>query len=85
MVSFQLKPKDDIQPSVHPTVHCWTPTSDLYMGCEEGYFLKIGADTFKAVIVSQKYSADAKGRKLFQRLSQAFSCPFWDFSIVHRE
>ena len=81
-MSFQLKPKDDTQPSVHPTVHCWTPTSDLYMGCEEGYFLKIGADTFKAAIVSQKYSADAKGRRLFQRLFQAFLYSVWDYSTI---
>uniref|UniRef100_A0ABM5G1Z5 Cilia- and flagella-associated protein 43 n=1 Tax=Pogona vitticeps TaxID=103695 RepID=A0ABM5G1Z5_9SAUR len=69
-----FRPKDDTQPSVHPTVHCWTPTSDLYMGCEEGYFLKIGADTFKAAIVSQKYSADAKAKKraTFRSLSRSF-------------
>ncbi|XP_053162414.1 cilia- and flagella-associated protein 43 isoform X2 [Hemicordylus capensis] len=58
-----FRPKDDIQPFVHPTVHCWSPTSDLYMGCEEGYFLKIGADTFKAAIVHQKLSPDAKAKK----------------------
>ncbi|KAL8187387.1 UNVERIFIED_CONTAM: hypothetical protein K2H54_047783 [Gekko kuhli] len=58
-----FKPKDDTQPTVHPTVHCWTPTSDLYMGSEEGYFLKIGADTFKAVAVHQKLSPDAKAKR----------------------
>nr|XP_056705780.1 cilia- and flagella-associated protein 43 [Euleptes europaea] len=57
-----FKPKDDTQPTVHPTVHCWTPTSDLYMGCEEGYFLKVGADTFKASTVHQKLSPDAKAK-----------------------
>ncbi|XP_061492058.1 cilia- and flagella-associated protein 43 [Rhineura floridana] len=67
-----FKPKDDIQPCVHPTVHCWTPTSDLYMGCEEGYFFKIGADTFKAVIIHQKLSPDAKAKKraTFRSISQ---------------
>ncbi|XP_048362773.1 cilia- and flagella-associated protein 43 isoform X2 [Sphaerodactylus townsendi] len=66
-----FKPKDDTQPTVHPTVHCWTPTSDLYMGCEEGYFLKIGADTFKAITVHQKLSPDAKAklRATFRSLS----------------
>ncbi|KAM6443389.1 cilia- and flagella-associated protein 43 [Liasis olivaceus] len=58
-----FKPKDDIQPCVRPTVHCWTPDSDLYMGCEEGYFLKIGADTFKAVVLTQNLSPDAKAQK----------------------
>ncbi|XP_077205761.1 cilia- and flagella-associated protein 43 isoform X2 [Paroedura picta] len=58
-----FKPKDDTQPTVHPTAHCWTPTSDLYMGSEEGYFLKIGADTFKAITVYQKLSPDAKAKR----------------------
>ncbi|KAH0623768.1 hypothetical protein JD844_006884 [Phrynosoma platyrhinos] len=68
-----FRPKDDIQPCVHPTVHCWTPASELYMGCEEGYFLKIGADTFKAVLVNPKSSTDtkAKRRATFRSLSQA--------------
>ncbi|XP_062989315.1 cilia- and flagella-associated protein 43 [Elgaria multicarinata webbii] len=68
-----FKPKDDIQPCVHPTVHCWTPTSDLYMGCEEGYLLKIPADTFKTVTVNQKLSPDAKAKKraTFRSLSHS--------------
>uniref|UniRef100_A0A670XYP4 Cilia- and flagella-associated protein 43 n=1 Tax=Pseudonaja textilis TaxID=8673 RepID=A0A670XYP4_PSETE len=53
-----FKPKDDIQPCVHPTVHCWTPDSELYLGCEEGYFLKIGADTYRAGLLTQKLSPD---------------------------
>uniref|UniRef100_A0A8D2IPN9 Cilia- and flagella-associated protein 43 n=1 Tax=Varanus komodoensis TaxID=61221 RepID=A0A8D2IPN9_VARKO len=69
-----FKPKDDIQPCVHPTVHCWTPTSDLYMGCEEGYFLKIGADTFKAVIVNQKLSPDAKGKNQIEAKDGCVRC-----------
>ncbi|KAG8135658.1 hypothetical protein E2320_008671 [Naja naja] len=56
-----FKPKDDIQPCVHPTVHCWTPDSELYLGCEEGYFLKIGADTYRAGLLTQKLSPDAIG------------------------
>ncbi|XP_075791642.1 cilia- and flagella-associated protein 43 isoform X2 [Pelodiscus sinensis] len=43
-----FRPKDDIQPSVHPTVHCWTATSDLYMGCEEGHFLAANVESLKA-------------------------------------
>uniref|UniRef100_A0A8C6XW02 Cilia- and flagella-associated protein 43 n=1 Tax=Naja naja TaxID=35670 RepID=A0A8C6XW02_NAJNA len=60
-----FKPKDDIQPCVHPTVHCWTPDSELYLGCEEGYFLKIGADTYRAGLLTQKLSPDAIGEKHF--------------------
>ncbi|XP_013915005.1 PREDICTED: cilia- and flagella-associated protein 43 [Thamnophis sirtalis] len=56
-----FKPKDDIQPCIHPTVHCWTPDSELYLGCEEGYFLKIGADTYRAALLTQKLSPDAIG------------------------
>lgn len=63
-----MKPKDDTQPTVHPTVHCWTPTSDLYVGSEEGFFLKIGADTFKAIIVYQTPSPDTKGEKELQAM-----------------
>ncbi|XP_026560498.1 cilia- and flagella-associated protein 43 [Pseudonaja textilis] len=58
-----FKPKDDIQPCVHPTVHCWTPDSELYLGCEEGYFLKIGADTYRAGLLTQKLSPDAIAQK----------------------
>ncbi|XP_053245250.1 cilia- and flagella-associated protein 43 [Podarcis raffonei] len=68
-----FKPKDDIQPYVHPTSHCWTQISDLYMGCEEGYCLKIGADTFKATVIHQKLSPDAKAKKkaTFRSVSQS--------------
>uniref|UniRef100_A0A670I0J7 Cilia- and flagella-associated protein 43 n=1 Tax=Podarcis muralis TaxID=64176 RepID=A0A670I0J7_PODMU len=58
-----FKPKDDIQPYVHPTSHCWTQISDLYMGCEEGYCLKIGADTFKATVIHQ--NANPSGYRRF--------------------
>uniref|UniRef100_A0A8C3IIN2 Cilia- and flagella-associated protein 43 n=1 Tax=Chrysemys picta bellii TaxID=8478 RepID=A0A8C3IIN2_CHRPI len=58
-----FRPKDDIQPSVHPTVHCWTATSDLYMGCEEGHFLAINVETLKASLLYYKPSQDAKGNK----------------------
>uniref|UniRef100_A0A452IXL4 Cilia- and flagella-associated protein 43 n=1 Tax=Gopherus agassizii TaxID=38772 RepID=A0A452IXL4_9SAUR len=53
-----FRPKDDIQPSVHPTVHCWTATSDLYMGCEEGHFLAINAETLKASLLYYKPAQD---------------------------
>ncbi|XP_060538905.1 cilia- and flagella-associated protein 43 isoform X1 [Pantherophis guttatus] len=58
-----FKPKDDIQPCVHPTVHCWTPDSELYLGCEEGYFLKIGAETYRAGLLTQKLSPEAIAQK----------------------
>ncbi|XP_074855314.1 cilia- and flagella-associated protein 43 [Carettochelys insculpta] len=64
-----FKPKDDIQPSVHPTVHCWTATSDLYMGCEEGYFLAVNVETLSASRLYYKPPQDAKERRTkFQSL-----------------
>ncbi|XP_043407754.1 cilia- and flagella-associated protein 43 isoform X4 [Chelonia mydas] len=61
-----FRPKDDIQPSVHPTVHCWTATSDLYMGCEEGHFLAINVETLKASLLYYKPPRDAKERRQTQ-------------------
>ncbi|CAM5157636.1 unnamed protein product [Natator depressus] len=61
-----FRPKDDIQPSVHPTVHCWTATSDLYMGCEEGHFLAINVETLKASLLYYKPPRDAKERRRTQ-------------------
>uniref|UniRef100_A0A452IXK7 Cilia- and flagella-associated protein 43 n=1 Tax=Gopherus agassizii TaxID=38772 RepID=A0A452IXK7_9SAUR len=62
-----FRPKDDIQPSVHPTVHCWTATSDLYMGCEEGHFLAINAETLKASLLYYKPAQDATGNREAQK------------------
>ncbi|XP_073210542.1 cilia- and flagella-associated protein 43 isoform X3 [Lepidochelys kempii] len=61
-----FRPKDDIQPSVHPTVHCWTATSDLYMGCEEGHFLAINVETLKASLLYYKPPRDTKERRRTQ-------------------
>lgn len=32
----------DTRPRVVPKSHCWTPTGDLYVGCEGGQLLKVG-------------------------------------------
>ncbi|XP_035185713.1 cilia- and flagella-associated protein 43 isoform X2 [Oxyura jamaicensis] len=47
-------PRADIKPLLHPTAHCWTATSDIYMGCREGYILKIDAKTLSACVLQQK-------------------------------
>ncbi|KAM9188437.1 cilia- and flagella-associated protein 43 [Mergus octosetaceus] len=47
-------PRNDIKPLVHPTAHCWTATSDIYMGCKEGHILKINAETLSACVLQQK-------------------------------
>nr|XP_058154469.1 cilia- and flagella-associated protein 43 isoform X2 [Dasypus novemcinctus] len=52
-----FRPKDDICPLLHPTMHCWTPTSDLYVGCEEGYLLLINGDTLKVTVLNKTKEA----------------------------
>ncbi|XP_057635892.1 cilia- and flagella-associated protein 43 [Chionomys nivalis] len=48
-----FRPKDDIYPLLHPTMHCWTPSSDLYVGCEEGHFLTINTETLKVTVLQK--------------------------------
>ncbi|NWX82783.1 CFA43 protein, partial [Nothoprocta pentlandii] len=70
-------PRDVIKPSVHPTVHCWTATSDIYMGCEEGQVLAINAETLNVSFLQQgplPVLSDGKWKDLEKRvvLSMAF-------------
>uniref|UniRef100_A0A8C3JF40 Cilia- and flagella-associated protein 43 n=1 Tax=Calidris pygmaea TaxID=425635 RepID=A0A8C3JF40_9CHAR len=51
-------PRNYIRPSVHPTAHCWTATSGVYVGCEEGYVLAIDAETCRASALQQKPDVD---------------------------
>ncbi|XP_049712075.1 cilia- and flagella-associated protein 43 isoform X2 [Elephas maximus indicus] len=48
-----FRPKDDLCPLLHPTMHCWTPSSDLYVGCEEGHLLMINGDTLKVTVLNK--------------------------------
>ncbi|XP_053439138.1 cilia- and flagella-associated protein 43 [Nycticebus coucang] len=48
-----FRPKDDAYPLLHPTMHCWTPTSDLYVGCEEGHLLMIDGETLKVTVLNK--------------------------------
>ncbi|KAF6107961.1 cilia and flagella associated protein 43 [Phyllostomus discolor] len=48
-----FRPKDDLYPLLHPTMHCWTPTSDLYVGCEEGHLLLISGETLKVTVLNK--------------------------------
>ncbi|XP_009572136.1 PREDICTED: WD repeat-containing protein 96, partial [Fulmarus glacialis] len=47
-------PRNYIKPSVRLTAHCWTATSEIYMGCKEGYVLAIDAETRSVSILQQK-------------------------------
>ncbi|XP_033617136.1 cilia- and flagella-associated protein 43 [Fukomys damarensis] len=46
-----FRPKDDLYPLLHPTMHCWTPTSDLYVGSEEGHLVMISGETLKVTVL----------------------------------
>ncbi|KAM7072607.1 cilia- and flagella-associated protein 43 isoform 1-T1 [Molossus nigricans] len=48
-----FRPKDDLYPLLHPTMHCWTPTSDLYIGCEEGHLLVITGENLNATVLDK--------------------------------
>lgn len=57
------QPKDDIYPLLHPTMHCWTPSSDLYVGCEEGHFLTINTETLKVTVLQKVEEISLLGKK----------------------
>ncbi|XP_012578915.1 PREDICTED: cilia- and flagella-associated protein 43 [Condylura cristata] len=48
-----FRPRDDVYPTLHPTMHCWTPTSDLYVGCEEGHLLMVNGETLKVTLLNK--------------------------------
>ncbi|XP_025129571.2 cilia- and flagella-associated protein 43 isoform X2 [Bubalus bubalis] len=48
-----FRPKDDLYSLLHPTMHCWTPTSDLYIGCEEGHLLMVNGETLKVTVLNK--------------------------------
>ncbi|KAM6182221.1 cilia- and flagella-associated protein 43 [Erethizon dorsatum] len=48
-----FRPKDDLYTLLHPTMHCWTPTSDLYVGSEEGHLLMISAENLKVTVLQK--------------------------------
>ncbi|KAM9618738.1 cilia- and flagella-associated protein 43 [Trichechus inunguis] len=58
-----FRPKDDLCPLLHPTMHCWTPTSDLYVGCEEGHLLMINGDTLKVTVLNKTEEPPPLGRR----------------------
>ncbi|XP_075389575.1 cilia- and flagella-associated protein 43 [Tenrec ecaudatus] len=57
-----FRPKDDLHPLLHPTMHCWTPTSDLYVGCEEGYLLMISGETLKVTVLNKTEEPPSTGK-----------------------
>ncbi|XP_065528265.1 cilia- and flagella-associated protein 43 isoform X1 [Lathamus discolor] len=47
-------PRNYIKPLLHPTAHCWSATSEVYVGCKEGYVLAINAETCSVSVLQQK-------------------------------
>ncbi|XP_030917176.1 cilia- and flagella-associated protein 43 [Geospiza fortis] len=47
-------PRNCIKTSVHPTAHCWTAASEIYMGCKEGFVLAIDAEQYSVSVLQQK-------------------------------
>lgn len=60
-----FRPKDDLYPLLHPTMHCWTPTNDLYVGCEEGHLLVINGENWKVTILNKIEDRLPMGKNLF--------------------
>ncbi|XP_058399929.1 cilia- and flagella-associated protein 43 [Diceros bicornis minor] len=68
-----FRPKDDLYPLLHPTMHCWTPTSDLYVGCEESHLLMINGDTLKVTVLNKIEDGSPKdGRNLISPVTLAY-------------
>ncbi|XP_057592496.1 cilia- and flagella-associated protein 43 [Hippopotamus amphibius kiboko] len=68
-----FRPKDDLYTLLHPTMHCWTPTSDLYVGCEEGHLLMISGETLKVTVLNKiEDGPPTVGRNLISPVTMAY-------------
>ncbi|XP_030721405.2 cilia- and flagella-associated protein 43 [Globicephala melas] len=68
-----FRPKDDLYTLVHPTMHCWTPTSDLYVGCEEGHLLMISGENLKVTVLNKIEDGPPRvGRNLVSPVTVAY-------------
>ncbi|XP_043911887.1 cilia- and flagella-associated protein 43 [Protopterus annectens] len=67
------------KPVVRPVSHCWTSTSDLYVGCEQGHLLNINPETQKVTMLfnPENYTA---GNHPGSRLKQGSL----DTLVVHK-
>ncbi|XP_078421122.1 cilia- and flagella-associated protein 43 isoform X2 [Cetorhinus maximus] len=45
-------PQELHKPVVQPVSVCWTPNSDLYVGCKKGHLLLVDAELHKAVVLA---------------------------------
>uniref|UniRef100_A0A673SW44 Cilia- and flagella-associated protein 43 n=1 Tax=Suricata suricatta TaxID=37032 RepID=A0A673SW44_SURSU len=69
-----FRPKDDLYPLLHPTMHCWTPTSDLYISCEEGHLLMVNVETLKVTMLNkiEDTTTSREGRYLINPVTMAY-------------
>nr|XP_025736883.1 cilia- and flagella-associated protein 43 [Callorhinus ursinus] len=68
-----FRPKDDLYPLLHPSVHCWTPTSDLYVGCEEGHLLMVNGETLKVTLLNKiEDKVPTEGRNLISPVTMVY-------------
>ncbi|KAM9311181.1 cilia- and flagella-associated protein 43 [Gastrophryne carolinensis] len=56
-------PKELRKPVVKPSTHCWTATSDLYVGCKGGQLLSINTDTQAVTILSLRDGQTSENAK----------------------
>ena len=45
-------------------MHCWTPSNELYVGCEEGHLLAINTETLKVTVLQKVEEISLLGKKL---------------------
>ncbi|XP_004402070.1 PREDICTED: WD repeat-containing protein 96-like, partial [Odobenus rosmarus divergens] len=68
-----FRPKDDLYPLLHPSMHCWTPTSDLYVGCEEGHLLMVNGETLKVTLLKKiEDKGPTEGRNLISPVTMVY-------------
>uniref|UniRef100_F7FJ43 Cilia- and flagella-associated protein 43 n=1 Tax=Monodelphis domestica TaxID=13616 RepID=F7FJ43_MONDO len=60
-----FKPKDDMHPLLHPTVHCWNAANEIYVGCEEGQILLVNGEN-QFVTILTRHADVPQGKTLLK-------------------
>uniref|UniRef100_A0A5F8H8Z6 Cilia- and flagella-associated protein 43 n=1 Tax=Monodelphis domestica TaxID=13616 RepID=A0A5F8H8Z6_MONDO len=60
-----FKPKDDMHPLLHPTVHCWNAANEIYVGCEEGQILLVNGEN-QFVTILTRHADVPQGKTLLR-------------------
>ncbi|KAG8517356.1 Cilia- and flagella-associated protein 43, partial [Galemys pyrenaicus] len=68
-----FRPRDDLYLTLHPTMHCWTSTNDLYIGCEEGQLLMVSGENLKVTLLTKIEEKISPGqRHLFSPVTMVY-------------